>query len=439
MRCCICDSTDKWENVDKYRMKPTRLENGDIVPVGMSICNGCGFVSYPSLWKTEEEIKKFYRTKYRPMPTGNNLYSGQRKIHFHTAFLQDLFQKWENEGKTSPKILESGAAIGLVLHWIKQLVPGADVTGTELTTTYRRVAKHEFGINLTEDPDFTKKYDLIISYKVAEHQLDVDKYLRRCVESLSDDGVFYIGVPTWFESASDFGKGGFDLEYYYDTSHVNVWTLNNFRQLLKKIGLEVIKEDHEMYDSSFLCKRNDSLMGEPRSYDLPEKNKDSMDKMKKANLAFIEQKYDEAINLWKNYPAAWVSMIEKYRREFFEKGWDWIVQNPLKDAINYCKSSPEILILAAELAIRSENYDSAIKYIETSLQKRPENPPSLIQLITVMREFALRASSESERIHYWKEAVKIAKHLKLVSLQHARESQDFIFQFSSQIPVEGEA
>lgn len=440
MKCLICDATDKWENVDKYRLKQTREKNGEIVPVGMSICNSCGFVSYPSLWKSEEEIKKHYRHTYRGAPpTSNNLYSGQRKIHFHTAFLSETLQAWEKAGLKNPVILESGAAIGLVLHWLKQLIPQAQVYGTELTTTYRRIAKHEFNIDLTEDVDFSKKYDLIISYKVLEHQLDADIFLRKCVESLSSTGLVYISVPMWFECASDFGKGGFDLEYYYDTNHVNVWTRNNFESLLTKCGLEIIKQDHEMYDSTYLCKRNDELMKSIRVYDKPEKNIELMDNMKKAYLAFLDQDYEKAVSLFPNYPVAWVNMMEKNRKAWFAKGWQWILDNPIKDALAACNESPDILILAAELAIRNNEFKSAIKFTELALKKRPEAPAPLMQLITIMRELALRSQDPAERNHYFVEARKISQHLKLTSLQHARESQDFIFQFAAQVPIEGEA
>ena len=56
MRCIVCDSTDKWKNVDEFRLKPS----------GMCVCENCGFVSYPSRWKSEDEIKKHYRTR-RPI------------------------------------------------------------------------------------------------------------------------------------------------------------------------------------------------------------------------------------------------------------------------------------------------------------------------------------------------------------------------------------
>jgi len=99
MECIVCKSND-WENVDKYRIKPE----------GMSICKSCGFVSYPSKWKSQEEIKQHYRNDYRTHPTSNNVFTGQRKVHFHNHFLTSVFKEWAESGKKSPNVFESGAA-----------------------------------------------------------------------------------------------------------------------------------------------------------------------------------------------------------------------------------------------------------------------------------------------------------------------------------------
>jgi hypothetical protein len=82
MICVNCNKND-WSNVDQYRLKPS----------GMCICNNCGMVSYPSKWKSYEEIKKHYQSEYRKPPTSSNYFTGQRKLHFHNSFLQDLFKE----------------------------------------------------------------------------------------------------------------------------------------------------------------------------------------------------------------------------------------------------------------------------------------------------------------------------------------------------------
>jgi 2-polyprenyl-3-methyl-5-hydroxy-6-metoxy-1,4-benzoquinol methylase len=154
----------------------------------MTICKSCGFVSYSSKYKSEDEIKKHYEKDARTTPNVRNIYTGQSKIHYHEAMLGKIIAKWNEEGKHI-KVFETGSAIGIFLNWLKHKIKKCDVSGSEWAIAYRRVAFHEYGIELKEDFDYTQKYDLICSYKVAEHMLDADKKLRSYVECLNEDGI----------------------------------------------------------------------------------------------------------------------------------------------------------------------------------------------------------------------------------------------------------
>jgi len=85
MRCCNCDENN-WMNVDEMRIKPS----------GMSICKNCGFVSYPDKWKSEEDLKKFYKADYRRAPTVGNYHTGQKKLSYHEAFLGEYLNDWKS-------------------------------------------------------------------------------------------------------------------------------------------------------------------------------------------------------------------------------------------------------------------------------------------------------------------------------------------------------
>lgn len=427
MRCVICDS-DNWTNVDQYRLKPS----------GMAMCNTCSMVSYPSLWKTEDEIKAHYRKDYRTSPTANNLYSGQRKLHFHHAFLAPLFEEWKKEGRKEPEIYEIGAAYGMALAWARDVYPGAKVGGTELTISYRRNAYHEYGIELTEDFDDSKKYDLIMSYKVAEHQLDVDKMLTKYRSCLRPNGLMYISVPCWFGSMTNFGLSGFDLEYYYDPNHINVWTRKLFESLLKKVGFEIVKEDHVIYDSTYLVKACEPKKLEKDDFENPSDIKKRLDAIKLAYIANSENRFDDAILLYPNYPQAHISRAEMIRKEAFQKGWEWIKENIIAKMFRDCSEGAELWITATDLAMRAGQWDEAIKFAENGIKAKPANPVSLGQLINIMREIAINSDSQEKKEHYFAQSRQIARHLREVSLQNQREAIDFIYLFNSKLPMPSE-
>ncbi len=433
MKCVCCGAEDKWKNVDQYR----------IVPKGMSICEGCGLVSYPSLYKSEEEIKAHYRTDYRKIPKRNNLYTGTRKNHMHDAFLGPELQKLK-ERTTKPVIGEIGSAYGIFLDHIKRhYFPEADINGTELTTTYRRVAFHEFGILLTEDFDLSKKYDLIASYKVAEHQLDIDKRLREYCEALAPEGLLYISVPTWFGAMTNFGVPGFDLEYYYDTNHINVWTKNLFETLLKKCGLEIIKFDDQIYNETYLCKRNDELMKVEPKYENPAEIESKMAAIKKAFQAMQAQDTISAIKAYPNYPDAWVAHYERKRQELHEHKQDVSLDQilaefyePFKKACGDCY---ETWRFAADLAMRYDDFELALEYWQRCINVRPGAGYVLGPITHCYRRLADVSRDPKYQAALRQKSVDITRHWMGSDLQSREEALDWLYFDLSKTKLPSEA
>lgn len=429
MRCIICDH-DEWENVDKHRFANK----------GMHVCKHCGFVSYPELYKSEEEIKEYYRTSYRNPPNYNNACTTQRKLHIHGAFLKELLP--ELKKKEKPVICEIGAAYGVVLHWLKSQIPKGELHGTELTLSYRRNAYHEYGLNLTEDFDKSKKYDLIISFKVAEHQLDVDKRLREYVECLNDDGHIYISVPTWFNRLCNFGASGFDLEYYYSPDHINVWSRKLFKTLLKKVGLKIVKEDHWLYDDTFLCVRDDSLMSEAPEYEDPSQVKAWLAKIKEAAIYYMDNDFKNAIEAWPNFPDAWARHYELNRalphKESPDPSFEDIWNTFIKPATIACPESTEIVRLAADVCMRYDQFGEAIKWLNFGLQKRPNMPGFLAALANCFRQIAIRTEDEQEKIKLITEARDCTRYLRDVDLSSKPDAISWIYSDNANIPMPGE-
>jgi len=427
MRCPNC-SENKWQNVDEFRIKES----------GMGLCVSCGFISYPTKYKSSEEIKKHYRSSYRNPPTHANMFTCERKNHFHNRFLSDLFKKWKDEGLENPVIGEIGSAFGFTLQWIKSIFPKAEVYGTELTTSFRRNAFHEFGITLAEDLDETKKYDLIISYKVLEHQLDPDIELKRYAKLLNTNGVLYISVPTWFNSLINFGLNGFDLEYYFEPNHINVWTKEMFENMASRAGFEEIKSDQIIYSSTYLYKVNQEKTS---PHVLKLNPNDILEKLKKIKEAFFElgnNQFQKAIEIWPDFPQAHVSHAEVSRKLLTEKGWAKFKTEIIEPAIKACPTSTEIINMATDFALRAQEFPTAVKYAELGLKMKPENPVSLHQLMNCMREIAIKAQDMNEKLHYFFQAREIARHLRHTSTQHFKEATDMIYFFNSKIPFKGE-
>lgn len=433
MRCPCCEATDKWKNVDQYR----------VVPKGMSLCGGCGFVSYPSLYKTEEEIKNYYRNDYRNIPKVGNLYTGTKKLHNHDAFLGAELRKLR-ERKDNPVIGEIGAAYGLLLNHLKRnYFPNGEFYGTELTTTYRRVCYHEHGIELTEDFDLTKKYDLIISYKVAEHQLDIDKKLRQYAEALAEGGLFYVSVPTWFNTLVNFGLPGFDLEYYYDTNHINAWTRGLFEALLKKAGLEVVKYDGFIYGDTYLCKRNDELMKEPFKFENPAEIEAKLAAIKTAYDAAQRQEYAAAVAAYPNYPEAWTLLYEHKRQELHahkqEVAFEDIVKEFYEPFLAACGECYMVWRFMADLAMRYDRYELALQYWQKCINVSPGSGSVLAPITHCYRRLAEKTKDPKAVTALRQKSVEITRHWLTMDLESRAEAVNWLYFDLSKLRLPSEA
>lgn len=448
MRCVVCDSTDKWEQLDKDNAIPdddfkakypgkfkTRLKEE-----GMSICTNCGFVSYPKKWKSKEAIVEFHRADYRPGPSVANWHAGQRKLHFHNAFLQPVFKEWDEKKLDRPVVAEIGAAYGLFLNYMREVVPGCQVHGTELTLSYRRTAYHEFGLELGEEFDDTIQYDMIASYKVAEHMLDVDKEFRRYALALKPGGYFYVSVPTWFNKLTNFGAGGFDLEYYYHPNHINVWSKKLFKEVLRRAGFKIQTHNDSMYDDTYLCVRDDEVMKQEPAFEDVGQVMKNLEAIYKAGISYMEGRFEDAIATWPNFPGAHQAVYEGSRAKLHQQGPE-AINAVIQRAIKECNGCVEVLGLAADINTRYEKYSEAIKFFEKMLELRPGFAPAIKGISHALRQVAhgeLRSGRTKDGLKHLAKAREVARFLRQVSDADVNESINWTFDDNSRLPMPSE-
>lgn len=429
-KCFNCGS-DHWKDVSEYRAKKVD-EKGQ--KIDMSICMECGAISYPSKIIDPVVLKEFYKKEYRPAPTVFNSFAGQRKNNFHYHFLHSLFQEWEKQGKTQPVICDVGCAYGMSLNFFKQIVPECHVYGTEWTETMKRVCYQEFGLHLADDIDTDIEHDLIMTYKVLEHQIDPLAELMKYRKIIKPDGYLYISVPTWFNQMADFGVDGFNIETYFHPNHINVWDKEMFESLLSRAGWEIVKEDQVIYSSTYLCKPSKEVTLLPFKHK-PADIEAVLKRIKTASELVENYKYAEALNIYANYPAAWIAHLEMSRKNLTDLGWEAFKASFIDPMLASCPNSAEVYICATDYALRGRQYKEALEFAAIALSKRPHNATSYIQLINIYKEIAIHTKDEKEKVRNFKTAREIAVTLFNTSSQSRDHAINEMYLTGSMIPV----
>jgi SAM-dependent methyltransferase len=436
MHCPICEGS-KFKNVDRYRTKPN----------GMEMCEGCGFVTYPNKHKNLDQVLEYYRNDYRGgAPQVNNVYSGQNKLHYHASFLEDLIKEWVNDGKTNPVISDVGAAYGMFLNWWstlndngKPLFPDADLNGVELTKTYRRVAYHEFGLNLQEQFDESKKYDLITSYKVLEHMFDPHVELERYKKALKPGGKLYLGIPVWFEKMHNFGVGGWDIEYYYHPDHVNVWGKPHIEHLIRKAGFKILKENHWTYDSVYMLEVGEETERQAIPLPTADKIESLLDRIQKADDALQKKEYAHAVGLWPRFPVARRAVYEHARAELHKEGYDKIKEKVVDPWVKMENGlCSDALSFAGDIATRYDKFEDGCQAFEQLLKVVPQHQAGFQGLANLHRMQVKNAPSEEKKNEMIAKSLAYTQALRNCNVGAFAQATTWCYNDMANLPMPGE-
>lgn len=427
MICPICRNTGAdWKNVDQFRLKPE----------GMALCDICGFISYPKKYRSKSEIVAYYKKDYRAPPNASNVHTSIRKVQYHAHFLADVIKEWRAAGRKAV-VTDVGSAFGYFLNWIRGELPGSEVCGVELTTSYVRAAWNRYQIKTTDEFDDSRQYDLVASYKSLEHILDPDVELRRYIKALKPDGFLYLSVPLWFEQMKNFGMNGFDLEYYYSPNHINTWTRKHFEGLIRVSGGEIVKQNDSYYEATYLVKRNDALVTDDRSslFENPEEIIEKMTRLQQASEAYQAGDFRKVLELWPNCPSAWSTHYEMNRKQLHDLGFDYIYKEICVGAIDATGGDADAHWLAADICARYDRYDAAIQHLNEANRLRPNMPHVFGALVNYLGALGKLAKDEKAKVNFFMQARQAARILGEIAPEHKTEALTLELYYDSHVPT----
>ncbi len=427
MICPICRTEPSaWKDISEFRLKKVDPKGKKIEFV---MCETCGFVTYLGRYQTEAEIKAYYKKEYRPAPQAQNLFTGERKLQYHAHFLAPLFEEWKKAEIDAPVIGEIGSAHGMLLNWIKHCIPYAEIHGTELTETYRRVAFHEYGIKLQDELPKDKKYDLLVSYHVLEHQLDPDLRLQEYASMLKDNGLFYLSCPIWFRDANN--NSTFDIEYYWAPDHINSWSEEHLEWIIAKAGLEVVHKDTAIYGNTYLLKKVSTNVQQP-VWDI-NKNLKIVKDLFDTWIALQENDTARAIATYPNCISAWIHHYELNKGNFHK---DLKALNKfLDDAVAACPHSADALTFKGDVLSRYDRYEEAHNAFNLALKKKPNNPTILMGVANCYRKRAMKEKDPVKRELMLRDAINIGRMIMSISTESMGQSLSWVYHDCALLPV----
>lgn len=363
MKCYICDQ-ENWHSM--AHMNPERE---------LQVCKTCGNVAYKVDPADEAKVLDYYRFKYRPSPTVNNLITSSHKQNYVTMFLADFLK--DKKGLVCGDV---GSAIGYIPNVLR--LAGHKTYGCELTVTYRRFCEHFYGIPLAEElPE--QQYDLITVYHVLEHLIEPDKKLAKYASMLKDDGRMMISTPEWFDTLEESsGLPMKNFQHLFHKDHINVFSKQSIQNLFAKCGLVIEKEDHTTYGQTYFL-RKAAAGDRPQSHNffVVEPFEQQVEKIEKCNRAIelwrkgnaeYQQRHEggasylDAIEVWPRFPDAWISLIFQVHMKNREKQ-----EQLIAEAFKALPDNARLHLSYALWLYQGDRYEDAIKEFEWIMAHRP--------------------------------------------------------------------
>jgi len=350
MQCPICGNKH-FKNLD-YMRDQLYWYNLDLKeknePIGFEICLECGFVTYN--YMEIEKLKQHY-DRERPVMNANNIVTCNRKNEYHSKFLKEFFEnvKFKNN------ILDVGCAQGAFLNFMQHKIAektGLCVSkigtyGTEWSKGFRNFAKYEYCLENITTEIIEHQYTFISYYHVLEHIQYPEFELKKIRKLLSDDGYLYVSVPIWFEKLDEPSMSDCrDFENLFHLNHINVFSKTSFKNLLKKCGFEIIKENNIYYGYTVLCKKCE--ISNNIEKENPEEIEKKLNNYRDAIELFNQKKYLDAINLVPTYTDAYLGLsLDRDNMKNFE-----IQKDILSKCIEINKDDIKILLRLAKLFLQ---------------------------------------------------------------------------------------
>ena len=345
MKCCICGS-ENW-----HRLEGAHSESLIVV------CKECGLLGHYVDQERRGKMLAYYKTQYRQLPDHHELLTKHNKLRYVQRWLGEYLQ-----GKKNLLCGDVGAATGYVLSFLKQL--GHRVRGSEWDLLRRRFSEHYYGIPLEEQLNTKEPYDLLLIIHTLEHMIEPDKRLTEYVSALKDDGRLLISCPYWLETLEE--QSGQPIQTFdnlFHKDHINLFTREALKNLFRKAGLAIEREDVQTYGQTYLLKK-----GKPSDIVKEDWQQvaDKLLKQKDAMRLFHERKFKKAVDVWPAFPEAHLQLI------LGTYGKDPGRQEDMFSALpEPCKQNHRIRAAIAQWLTQMGKLDDAKKAWEMTFQTRP--------------------------------------------------------------------
>ena len=245
-KCPVCDS----KQLENYITATDWGLTGE--SFNIEKCISCSFALTQDAPDAESIVKYYHHDDYvSHSDTTEGLFF--KVYHAVRDFMLNKKRNWVEQNTTKGIVLDIGSGTGYFLNNMKN--NNWQVNGFEPEAAARKVAKNNFGIELSNNLDSIinaeQKYDAITMWHVLEHVHTLNDYFVYFKTMLKQDGAVFIAVPNYTSKDAKFYMekwAALDLP-----KHLWHFSPESLKSLAEKHGFQLTKKHALPFDAFYIA------------------------------------------------------------------------------------------------------------------------------------------------------------------------------------------
>ncbi len=205
------------------------------------VCGHCRLQYITPRWKTEAELRDYYRSEYREhheVRLGVRMSPEERHV-YQSAFMEETSRVMAEEVPLGGSLLEIGCSAGGLLTHLKDKY---ELYGAEWNQDDAAYVRDTMGIpceeGLLDDIYPGKTFNVVTAIQVFEHQPDPIAFLRSVKNKLIGGGVLYMELPHANDPLSAIYQIQEYQDFFYRDVHLTYWLPHQLHWFVDSAGLD---------------------------------------------------------------------------------------------------------------------------------------------------------------------------------------------------------
>jgi 2-polyprenyl-3-methyl-5-hydroxy-6-metoxy-1,4-benzoquinol methylase len=232
-----------------YLCKEVKLRDGRDAVVWVHQKTGHGILDV-QFWEGWDYYSEGYRKEFSAKV--DETVSPSEHLMIYNDLNEKQFKTFSSNLTRETKYLEIGCSFGGILNKVAnagvEILHGVEPDKQDVEFVLKNNKKAKIFNSTFEEAELPDRYyDIIVGNEVLEHAVSPQLFLKKCFDSLCQNGMIHIEVPNHHDVVLSTYKNSGYLGFYYHKAHIHYFTSDSLLLLCRECGFDGSVSSFLMY------------------------------------------------------------------------------------------------------------------------------------------------------------------------------------------------